>query len=126
MMDALSDSTGFLGYMILKQIGVCALGSFMLDPVSTAETLQALGANPPRNPQLLFKTLDAMPSPPEHLIHSEWDATEMAQLGFAKFLVNHNIRKIHDDGVMAHLIRGPYIMFFQPMMEEPGGRSFLP
>ena len=26
-MEALSDSTGFLGYMILKQIGVCAFGS---------------------------------------------------------------------------------------------------
>jgi sulfur oxygenase/reductase len=125
-MDALSDSAGFLGYMILKQIGVCALGSFMLDPVSTAETLQTLGANPPKNPQPLFKTLEAMPSPPEYLIHSEWDAPEMAQLGFAKVLVNHSMRKIHDDGVMAHLIRGPYIMFFQPMMEEPGWRSFLP
>ena len=124
-MEALSDSTGFLGYMILKQIGVCALGSFMLDPVSMGETLETLGANPPRNPKPLFKTLDAMPNPPEYLIHSEWDATEMAQLGFAKVLVNHNIRKIHDDGVMAHLIRGPYVMFFQPMMEEPGWRSFL-
>jgi sulfur oxygenase/reductase len=59
------------------------------------------------------------------LIHSEWDAAEMAQLGFAKVFVNHRIRKIHDDGVMAHLMRGPYIMFFQPMMEEPGWRSML-
>jgi sulfur oxygenase/reductase len=67
-----------------------------------------------------------MPSPPEYLIHSEWDATEMAQMGLAKVLVNHTIRKIHDDGVMAHLLRGPYIMFFQPMMEEPGWRSLLP
>ena len=124
-MEALSDSTGFLGYMILKQIGVCALGSFMLDPVSMGESLQTLGANPPKSPKPLFKTPDAMPKPPEYLIHSEWDATEMAQLGFAKVLVNHKIRKIHDDGVMAHLIRGPYIMFFQPMMEEPGWRSFL-
>lgn len=124
-MDALSDSTGFLGYMILKQIGICALGSLMLDPVSMAETLQTLGANPPRNPKPLFKTLDAMPSPSEYLIHSEWDATEMVQLGFAKVLVNQAIRKIHDDGVIAHLIRAPYIMFFQPMMEEPGWRFFL-
>jgi sulfur oxygenase/reductase len=124
-MEALSDSTGFLGYMILKQIGVCALGSFMLDPASMAEALQTLGANPPKNPKPLFKTPDAMPSPPEYLIHSEWDAPEMAQLGFAKVLVNHRIRKVHDDGVMQYLIRGPYIMFFQPMMEEPGWRSFL-
>jgi sulfur oxygenase/reductase len=124
-MEALSDSTGFLGYMILKQIGVCALGSFMLDAKSMGEALQTLGANPPEDPRPLFKTPKAMPSPPEYLIHSEWDAAEMAQLGFAKVLVNHKIREIHDTGVMAHLIRGPYIMFFQPMMEEPGWRGML-
>jgi sulfur oxygenase/reductase len=124
-MEALSDSTGFLGYMILKQIGVCALGSFMMDPKSMAESLQTLGANPPENPKPLFKTPEAMPSPPEYLIHSEWDAAELAQLGFAKVLVNTRIRKIHDDGVMAHLTRGPYIMFFQPMMEEPGWRDMV-
>ena len=111
-MEALSDSTGFLGYMILKQIGVCALGSFMLDPVSMGETLQTLGANPPKNPKPLFKTLDAIPSPPEYLIHSEWDATEMAQLGFAKVLVNNKIRKIHNDGVMAILSEDPILCFF--------------
>ena len=111
--------------MILKQIGVCALGSFMMDPQSMGESLQTLGANPPDNPKPLFKTPEAMPSPPEYLIHTEWDAAEMAQLGFAKVLVNTRIRKIHDDGVMAHLIRGPYIMFFQPMMEEPGWRTMI-
>ncbi len=124
-MEALSDSTGFLGYMILKQMGVCALGSFMMDPRSMAESLQTLGANPPKNPKPLFKTPDAMPAPPEYLIHSEWEAPEMAQQGFGKVLVNRKIRKIHDQGVMAHLIRGPYIMFFQPTMEEPGWRSYL-
>lgn len=124
-MEALSGSTGFLGYMILKQIGVCAIGSFMLDPKSMGESLMTLGANPPKNPKPLFKTPDACPNPPEYLIHSEWEAPEMAQLGFAKVLVNYNIRKIHDEGVMSHLIRGPYIMFFQPMMEEPGWRSCL-
>jgi len=124
-MEAVSDSTGFLGYMILKQMGVCALGSFMMDPKSMAQSLQTLGANPPKDPKPLFKTPEAMPSPPEYLIHSEWEAVEMARLGFAKVLVNHRIRKIHDDGVMVHLMRGPYIMFFQPIMEEPGWRSLL-
>lgn len=60
-MEALSDSTVFLGYMILKQIRVCALGSFMFDLVSMAENMQTLGANPPRHLKPLFKTLDAMP-----------------------------------------------------------------
>ena len=124
-MEALSGSTGFLGYMVLKQMGVCAIGSFMLDPASMAESLQTLGANPPKNPRPLFATPEAMPSPPEYLIHSEWDAPELAQLGLAKVLVNHRIRQVHDQGVMAHLVRGPYIMFFQPMMEEPTWRSML-
>jgi sulfur oxygenase/reductase len=70
----------------------------------------------------LFKTLDAMPSPPDYLIHTEWDATEMAQQGFTKVLVKQEISKIHDDGVMAHLIRGPYIMFFHTMMEGSSWR----
>lgn len=124
-MEAISDSTGFLGYMVLKQIGVCAFGSFMMDPPSMVESLQTLGANPPKNPKPLFKTPEAMPYPPEYLIHSEWDSPELAQLGFAKVLVNNRIRKIHDDGVMTHIMRGPYIMFFQPMMEEPSWRSML-
>jgi sulfur oxygenase/reductase len=97
----------------------------MMDPESMGEALETLGANPPENPKPLFATLAAAPAPPEYIIHSEWDATELAQLGFAKVLVNRRIRKIHDEGVMAHLIRGPYIMFFQPMMEEPGWRSLL-
>ncbi len=124
-MEALAGSTGFLGYMILKQIGVCAIGSFMLDPKSMGESLETLGANPPTDPKPLFATPDAMPSPPEYLIHSEWEAPELAQLGFAKVLVNHDIRKIHDDAVMPHLVRGPYILFFAPMMEEPGWRARL-
>ncbi len=124
-LEAISDSTGFLGYMVLKQIGVCAIGSFMLDPDSMAQSLQTLGANPPKNPKALFKTTDAMPHPAEYIIHTEWDAPELAQLGFAKVLVNNKIRKIHDEGVMAHVMRGPYIMFFNPMMEEPGWRNML-
>jgi len=31
---------------------------------------------------------EAVPSPPEYLIHTEWEAAAMAQLGFAKVLVN--------------------------------------
>ncbi|MFC1677971.1 sulfur oxygenase reductase family protein [Planctomycetota bacterium] len=124
-MELLAGSTGFLGYMILKQIGVCAWGSFMLDSDSMTESLMTLGANPPKNPKPLFATPDAKPHPAEYLIHSEWESAELAQLGLAKVLVNHNIRKVHDKGVMAHLIRGPYIMFFQPMMEEAGWRRML-
>jgi len=124
-MEVLSDSTGFLGYMILKQIGVCALASFMVDSKSMGEALETPGANPLKNPAALFRTADVMRCSSEYLINSEWDAPEMPQLGFAKVLVNHRIRSIRDYAIMAHLIKGPYIMFFSLIMEEPGWWSML-
>lgn len=125
-LEAISRSPGFLGYMVLKQIGVNALGSFMLDPESMIQMLETLGANPPSDPKELFQVHEAMPSPPKYLIHSEWESPEMAQLGLAKVLVNHTIRKLHNESVMAHLIRGPYVMIFKPMMEDATWRSMLP
>jgi sulfur oxygenase/reductase len=124
-MEALYDSPGFLGYMILKQIGVCAIGSFMFDPESMALAKQTLGAHPPKDPKPQFKTPDMRPHPTEYVIHSEWEAVEMARMGFGRTLVNSRIRKIHDEGVMAHLARGPYIVFFQPIMEEHTWRSLI-
>ncbi len=124
-MTALADAPGFLGYMILKQIGVCAIGSFMFDPESMALAKQTLGANPPPNPKPQFRTPDLKPHPAEYVIHSEWDAVETARMGFGRTLVNSRIRKIHDEGVMAHLARGPYIVFYQPIMEEDTWRSLI-
>jgi sulfur oxygenase/reductase len=49
----------------------------------------------------------------------------MAQLGLGKVLVNREIRRIHNEGVLARLIRGPYTMIFRPMMEEPSWRKRL-
>jgi len=119
----LQEATGFLGYMVLKQIGVCPLGSFRFDPKSMGQALESMGAVPPDDPKPAFATEEARPSPPEYMIHTEWDAVELARLGFGKTLVNHRIRKIHDEGVMEHVINGPYIMFFEPMMEEDSWRD---
>jgi len=125
-LEAISRSPGFLGYMVLKQIGVNPFGSFMLDPQSMIQMLETLGANPPSDPKPLFQTHEAMPSPPNYIIHTEWESHELAQLGLGKVLVNHDIRKLHNEGVMAHLIRGPYVMMFKPMMEDATWRSLLP
>lgn len=124
-MEALSDAPGFLGYMILKQMGVCAIGSFMFDPESMALAKQTLGANAPKDPKPQFNTPDMKPQPSEYVIHSEWEAVEMARMGFGRTLVNSRIRKIHDEGVMTHLGRGPYIVFFKPIMEEDTWRPMI-
>jgi sulfur oxygenase/reductase len=124
-MDALSGSTGFLGYMLLKQIGVGAIGSFMFDPKSMVQMLETLGANPPDDPRPAFETRQAAPSPSEYLIHSEWASPELAELGFERLLVNREIRRIHGDGVMPHVLRGPYTLLFRSMMEESTFRERL-
>jgi sulfur oxygenase/reductase len=124
-MDALSDSAGFLGYMLLKQIGVGAIGSFMLDPKSMVQMLETLGAHPPDDPRPAFETREVAPSPSEYLIHSEWASPELAELGFERLLVNHEIRRLHGEGVMAHVLRGPYTVLFRPMMEESTFRERL-
>ena len=124
-MEALSDAPGFLGYMVLKQIGVCAIGSFMFDPESMALAKQTLGAHPPIDPKPQFITPDMKPHPAEYVIHSEWEAVEMGRMGFGRTLVNRKIRKIHDQGVMTHLARGPYTVFFKPIMEEETWRTMI-
>jgi sulfur oxygenase/reductase len=47
----------------------------------------------------------------------EWGSTELAHQGLGKVLINYEVRKQHDDGVLAHINRGPYYMFFASMME---------
>jgi hypothetical protein len=57
------------------------------------EALQTLGANPPKDPKPLFETPEAMPRPPECLIHTEWDAVEMVQLGPYHGGMRHHCKK---------------------------------
>jgi sulfur oxygenase/reductase len=87
--------------------------------------LETLGANPPSRPEPLFESRQAAPSPPEYLVHSEWETPELAQQGLGLVFVNHEIRTLHNQGVLPHLIRGPYVMLFNPMMEEPSWRRRL-
>lgn len=125
-MDAISDSPGFLGYMLLDELGVNPYGSFMLDPGSMMELLETFGAHPPSDPKPLFDLRQAAPTPPRYYLHSEWETPEMAQAGMTRVVKNHAIRTLHNQRVMQHLIRGPYSMIFRLMDEEPSWRQLLP
>ena len=125
VLEMISQSPGFLGYMVLKQIGVSPIGSFQLTPGGLMEALQTLGAHAPKAKKGNFLPLEAAPKPAEYIVHTEWEAPELAHGGLAKVLVNHEIREVHNEKVLAHLIRGPYIMFFRPMMEDPNWRRYL-
>ncbi|MCY0880500.1 MAG: sulfur oxidation protein, partial [Firmicutes bacterium] len=115
---------GFLGYMILKQIGASAIGSLQLNPEGLHQALETRGDYPPRNKEGNFATLDAKTTPTEYIVHMEWQDLNTAQLGLARVVVNTQIRKVHD-GVLASLIEGPYITFWNPMMEDTSWRLYL-
>lgn len=125
VLEMISQSPGFLGYMLLKAIGVSALGSFQLAPGALMEALQTLGAHPPKAKKGNFSPLEAAPRPTEYIVHTEWETPELAHSGLAKVLVNHQIREAHNEKVLSHVLRGPYLMLFRPMMEDPSWRKHL-
>ncbi|HQS01616.1 MAG: sulfur oxidation protein [Halothiobacillus sp. 24-54-40] len=112
---------GMIGFMLLKQFGVSAIGSFQLDPEGAMKA--TLGANPPKygtnygsdkpnGPPIPAQT------PTQYLVHMEWESPDHAHMGIAHAMVDYELRTIHNEGVMRHLDRGPYYMFFAPMMEQ--------
>lgn len=125
VLEMIAQSPGFLGYMVLKEIGVSALGSFQLVPGALMEALQSLGAHPPKSKKGNFLPQEAVAKPAEYIVHTEWESPDLAQGGLAKVLVNHEIREAHNEKVLAHVLRGPYIMFFRPLMEDPSWRKQL-
>ncbi len=124
----MDHAPGLIGWMLLKQIGVSAIGSFQMDP--DGMTRATLGANPPRyNTNYGDKPLDHPPipaqTPAQYFVHSEWSDPEAAHQGLGKVLVNYEARTIHDRGVLAHINRGPYYQLFASMMEEGTWREHL-
>ena len=119
---------GMIGWMVLKQFGVSAIGSFQLDPEGLLKA--TLGANPPKyNTNYGSKVHDKPPIPPQsptqYLVHIEWESPEHGHSGLGYTMVDYALRQIHNNGVLAHLDRGPYYQFFAPMMEQGMWRKHL-
>ncbi|CUA98390.1 sulfur oxygenase reductase family protein [Thiomonas bhubaneswarensis] len=112
---------GMIGWMAMKQVGVSAIGSFQLDPEGMIKA--TLGANPPAYNTNYGNTVHDTPpipaqKPTQYLVHMEWESPEHAHMGLGHAMVDYELRKIHNEGVLAHLDKGPYYMFFAPMMEQ--------
>lgn len=119
---------GMVGWMVLKQFGVSAIGSFQLDPEGMLKA--TLGANPPKyNTNYGAQVHDKPPipaqTPAQYLVHMEWESPDHAHMGLGHALVDYELRKIHNDGVLRHLDRGPYYQVFAPMMEQGLWRRHL-
>lgn len=112
---------GMVGWMLLKQFGVSAIGSFQLDPEGSLKA--TLGANPPAyNTNYGNAVHDQPPIPPQtptqYYVHIEWENSDFGHVGLGYTMVDYELRQIHNNGVLAHLDRGPYYVFLAPMMEQ--------
>ncbi|PKY10433.1 sulfur oxidation protein [Acidithiobacillus marinus] len=119
---------GMIGWMIMKQFGVSAIGSFQFDPKGMLKA--TLGANPPEyntnyGSQVPDKPLIPGQKPTQYLVHMEWESPEHAHMGIAHAMLDYELRQIHNEGVLAHLDKGPYYMLFGPMMEQGQWRKKL-
>ncbi len=112
---------GMIGWMVLKQFGVSAIGSFQFDPEGMHNA--TLGANPPAYRTNYGSTVPTLPlippqTPSQYLVHIEWTSPELAHIGLGYLMVEYELRQIHNEGVLRHLDRGPYYMVFSSMMEQ--------
>lgn len=112
---------GMVGWMILKQTGACAIGSFQFDPEGMLKA--SLGSNPPAyrtnyGSEVPTEPLIPAQTPAQYLVHLEWASTELAHTGLGYVMVDYELRQLHNEGVLRHLDKGPYYMFFSPMMEQ--------
>lgn len=122
------EAPGMIGWMLLKQLGVSAIGSFQFDPEGMIKP--TLGANPPRyatnyGDQPTHEPPIPAETPAQYFVHMEWENPEYAHQGIGKTLVNYQLRQMHNNGVLAHVNRGPYYMLFESMMEEGSWREHL-
>ncbi|MHB1038277.1 MAG: sulfur oxygenase reductase family protein [Pirellulales bacterium] len=123
-----SNVPAMIGWMVLKQFGVSAIGSFQLDPEGMLTA--TLGANPPKYNTNYGSEVPTQPpipaqTPVQYLVHMEWESLDYAHMGLGHAMVDYELRKIHNDGVLRHLARGPYYMVFAPMMEQGLWRRHL-
>lgn len=119
---------GMVGWMLLKQTGASAIGSFQLDPEGMLKA--TLGANPPQYNTNYGAEIPSEPpipaqTPAQYLVHMEWESAEHAHTGLGYAMVDYELRAIHNNGVLKHLDKGPYYMFFAPMMEQGMWRKKL-
>lgn len=124
LMEMFRKAPGFLGYMVLKQMGASAIGSLQLHPEGIHQALQTRGDYPPRNKEGNFKLLEAKSTPTKYTVHMEWQDLNTAMMGISRVVINHQYRAQHDKA-LATVLKGPYITLWNPLMEDTSWREHL-
>ncbi|MBW9141534.1 MAG: sulfur oxygenase reductase family protein [Candidatus Aramenus sp.] len=120
----LKKAPGFLGAMVLKEIGVSGIGSFQFGAKGFHELLESPGSIEPDPNNVQYQVTEAKPTPQQYVVHVEWANADALQFGMGRVLLEPETRRTHDEALDT-LVYGPYIRILSPVMEGTFWREYL-
>ena len=121
-LDKLKETTGMLGYQILKQIGMSTLGSGHATVECMMEDLKdSSGSKLKRTAEVW----EGFPTPPRYLVMVEWESMQMAQGGMPHVNVKPELLFIHGPKVLDNCLRMPTVRIADSMFREQTYREIL-
>ena len=122
VLDKLMETSGVLGYQILKRIGLSTLGSGH----ATTESMMA-DMMDPSGPKLkrTAEVWEGYTVPAQYLVMVEFDSLQAAQRGMPHVNVNPEILFIHGPKVFDNLLRLPSVYISGSMFAEHTYREIL-
>ena len=121
-LDMLKESTGMLGYQILKRIGISTLGSGHATVESLSKKLKAMPGSK------LERTADVWEGytiPSEYLVMVEWESLGDARGGMPHVNVKPELLRIHGPKVLDNCLQVPAVRMADSMFREQTYREIL-
>ena len=121
-LDMLKESTGMLGYQILKRIGISTLGSGHATVESLSKKLKAI---PGSKLERTADVWEGYPLPAEYLVVVEWESLGDARGGMPHVNVKPELLRIHGPKVLDNCLQVPAVRMADSMFREQTYREIL-
>jgi sulfur oxygenase/reductase len=121
-LDMLKESTGMVGYQILKRIGISTLGSGHATVESLSQKLKAI---PGSKLERTADVWEGYPLPAEYLVVVEWESLGDARGGMPHVNVKPELLLIHGPKVLDNCLQLPAVRMADSMFREQTYREIL-
>jgi sulfur oxygenase/reductase len=121
-LDKLKESTGMVGYQILKRIGISTLGSGHATVESLSNKLKAI---PGSKLERTADVWEGYPLPAEYLVVVEWESLGGARGGMPHVNVKPELLRIHGPKVLDNCLQLPAVRMADSMFREQTYREIL-
>ena len=121
-LDMLKESTGMVGYQILKRIGISTLGSGHATVESLSKKLKAI---PGSKLERTADVWEGYPLPAEYLAVVEWESLGNARGGMPHVNVKPELLLIHGPKVLDNCLQLPAVRMADSMFREQTYREIL-